>query len=80
MGNKIFSLDRLEGGLAVCVSDDDEVVVVSVATLGGLCVRDVFSARIEGDTLVDIVPRPDERDRRINDSRARLRALAKRKK
>ena len=76
MGNKIFSLDRLEGDLAISISDDDEIVAVPIAALGGLCVRDVFSARVEGDTLSDIVPRPDERDRRIEDSRARLHALA----
>ena len=76
MDKKIFSLDRLEGDLAVCISDDDDVVVVPVATLGTLAVRDVFSARVEGDTLCDVVPRPDERDRRIEESRARLHAIA----
>ena len=77
---KIFSFDRLEGDLAVCISDDDEVVAVPVGLLSGLTVRDVFSAVLVGDTLCDIIPEPEERDRRINDSRARLHALAKRTK
>ncbi len=77
---KIFSLDRLEGDLAVCISDDDEVVAVTLDSLGGLEVRDVFSARIDGDRLVDIIPMPGERDKRLSRNRARLHALAKRSK
>ena len=77
---KIFSFDRVEGELAVCVSDDDEQVVVPRNDLGGLEARDVFSARIDGDRLVDIVPMPEERDRRLSENRRRLHALAKRSK
>ncbi|MGM9643601.1 MAG: hypothetical protein ACI3X1_00775 [Eubacteriales bacterium] len=77
---KIFSLDRAEGELAVCVSDDDEQIVVPKNTLGGLEVHDVFSARIDGDRLVDIVPMPEERDSRLNANRSRLHALARRTK
>ena len=77
---KIFSLDRVEGELAVCISDDDEQIVVPKNTLGGLEVRDVFSARTDGDRLFDIVPMPEERDRRLSENRRRLHALAKRSK
>ena len=77
---KIFSFDRVEGELAVCVSDDDEQIVVPKNTLGGLEVRDVFSARTDGDRLFDIVPMPEERDRRLSENRRRLHALAKRSK
>lgn len=77
---KIFSLDRVEGELAVCVSDDDEQIVVPKNTLGGLEVHDVFSARVDADRLVDIVPMPEERDSRLNANRSRLHALARRTK
>lgn len=77
---KIFSLDRVEGELAVCVSDDDEQIVVPKNALGGLEVHDVFSARVDGDRLVDIMPMPKERDRRLNANRSRLHALARRTK
>lgn len=77
---KIFSFDRVEGELAVCVSDDDEQIVVPRSTLGDLEVRDVFSARIDGDRLVDIMPMPEERDSRLNANRSRLHALARRTK
>ena len=80
MDNKIFSVDRLEGELAVCISDDDVEITVPASILGGLEARDVFSARIEGDTLTDIVHLPEEKERRIESSRSRLRALAKRTK
>lgn len=80
MDNKIFSIDRIEGELAVCISDDDVEITVPTEVLGDLETRDVFSARIEGETLVDIVPLPRERDRRIESNRSRLHALAKRSK
>ncbi len=80
MDKKIFSLDRIEGELAVCISDEDEQVIVPLDMLGGLCERDVFSARIDGELLADILPLPEERDRRIEDTRRRLHALAKRRK
>ena len=80
MDNKIFSLDRIEGELAVCISDDDVEIIVPKEALGNLETRDVFSARIEEKTLVDIVPLPCERDRRIEGNRSRLHALAKRSK
>lgn len=77
---KIFSVDRFEGDIAVCVSDDDDIVYVPKKTLGGLKVNDVFSAIIDGEGLVDITPMPEERDRRLSEYRARLHALARRSK
>ena len=80
MDKKIFSLDRLEGSLAVCISDDDDVVVVDKGMLGDLCVRDVFRAYLVGDTLSEIEPDEVERDRRIEQSRSTLHALARKTK
>ena len=77
---KIFSLDRIEGELAVCISDDDEQVTVTYSSLGTLKVRDVFSAEVDGDKLINITPMPEERDRRLEANRSRLHALAKRTK
>lgn len=77
---KIFSLDRIEGEWAVCVSDNGDVINVPASLLEGLSARDVFSAIADGETLTDITPMPEERDRRIADARARLHALAKRRK
>ncbi len=77
---KIFSVDRVEGDIAVCISDDDDVVNLPADTLGGLKPNDIFSARIEGEGLVDITPMPEERDRRLAQYRARLHALARRSK
>lgn len=77
---KIFAVDRIEGEWAVCVSDNDDVIDVPVSSLGELTVRDIFSARIEGDALVDITPMPEERDRRLKKNRTRLHELARRSK
>ncbi len=77
---KIFSLDRVEGELAVCISDDDDTVIVKRDTLSEIEVRDVFSAESDGESLVNIVPMPEERDRRLDKNRSRLHALAKRSK
>ncbi len=77
---KIFSVDRIEGELAVCISDDDHQITVPTHTLEGLSARDVFSAVIDGESLSDIEPMPEERDRRIEKNRSRLHAIAKRSK
>ena len=77
---KIFSIDRFEGNIAVCISDDDDVVNVPVDSLGGLKPNDIFSAYIDGEGLRDIIPMPEERDRRLREYRERLHALARRSK
>ncbi len=77
---KIFSVDRIEGDIAVCISDDDIKADVDVSRLGGMAVRDVFEAEYEGGELSCIVPMPEERDARLERGRARLHALAKRGK
>ena len=76
---KIFSFDRLEGDIAVCISDDNIKVDVPISQLGGMKVHDVFSAKIDGDKLTDILPMPEERDRRLKENYERLHRLAKRK-
>ncbi len=77
---KIFSIDRLEGELAVCISDDDVQVTVPCSSLRGMSARDVFSARIEGEKLVEIEPMPEERELRLEKNRSRLHSLARRTK
>ena len=77
---KIFSVDRIEGDLAVCISDDDVQVDVPIALLSGMTVRDVFSACLEGESLIDVTPMPEERDRRLASNRERLRQLLNRNK
>ena len=75
---KIFAIDRFEGELAVCISDDDEIIIVPVDTLEGLLPRDIFAALVDGDKFKDITPMPEERDRRLSKNRERLQTLAKR--
>ena len=77
---KIFSLDRIEGDIAVCVSDDDTVINMPISLLEGLGVNDVFSAVIRENTLTEITPMNDERDRRIAENRARILAIKRRSK
>ena len=75
---KIFSIDRAEGDIFVCISDDDETVNVKKELLCGMQVRDVFTAVLAGGTLTEITPMPDERDRRLEANRARLKKLIER--
>lgn len=77
---KIFSVDRIEGELAVCISDDDEQVDVPTADLMGMGARDVFSAILKDGTLSEITPMPEERDRRLQSNRERLQRLFERSK
>ena len=76
---KIFSIDRVEGDLAVCISDDEQQVICPLSSLGGLTARDVFSAEVDGEILSDIVPMPEERDRRLQKNKERLLHLAQKK-
>ncbi len=75
---KIFSIDRIEGELAVCISDDDDKINVHVSELCGLGVRDVFAATLDGEKISDVVPMPEERDRRLERNKKRLHDLARR--
>ena len=77
---KIFAVDRIEGDLAVCISDDEEIIELPVEVLSGMRERDVFSAEIGAEgTLSDILPMPEERDRRLKAARERLERLKNRK-
>ncbi|MBQ7830367.1 MAG: DUF3006 domain-containing protein [Clostridia bacterium] len=77
---KIFSIDRAEGDIFVCISDDDETVNVKRELLCGMQVRDVFSAELSDGKLTEITPMPEERDRRLEANRARLQRLLERSK
>ena len=72
---KLFSLDRFEGDYAVCISDDDEKFDLPREAVGDLHEHDIFSAQIEGESLINIIPEPDERDRRLAENKARLSRL-----
>lgn len=76
---KIFSIDRIEGKFAVCLSDDGDTVLAPIDSLMGMRARDVFSAETDGDTLSDITPLPDERDKRLQEGRELLRKLLDKK-
>ena len=75
---KIFSIDRIEGDLAVCIADDEQQIICPLSALGELTARDVFSAKINGETLSDITPMPEERDRRLKANKERLQRLINR--
>ena len=72
---KLFSLDRFEGDYAVCISDDDEKFDLPRSLVGDLRQHDIFSAEIDGESLINIIPEPDERDRRLAENKARLSRL-----
>ena len=76
----IFSIDRIEENIAVCISDDGIQIDVPVERLSGMKARDVFSAEADGEELKNIIPMPEERDRRIKTNLERLHRLAKRNK
>ena len=76
---KIFSVDRFEGKIAVCISDDDIQLDILRIELGDLKVHDVFSAELHEGNLTDITPMPEERDRRLASNRERLHQLFNRK-
>ena len=75
----IYSIDRIEGNIAVVVCDDGRVLNISRELLGNLVETDVFSA-IESDGELDaIVSMPEERERRLKKARERLERLKNRK-
>lgn len=76
----VFSVDRIEKNIAVCISDDDIKVDVPLDMLLGMKVNDVFSAEYDGEHISNIVPMPEERDRRIKANQDRLKRLIERSK
>ena len=77
---KIFSVDRVEGDIAVCISDDDIKLDIELDRLGGMKARDVFSAEYDRESISDIIPMPKERDRRIRANSERLKRIIDRSK
>lgn len=77
---KIFSLDRIEGDIAVCISDDDIKIDIELCKLGNMRVHDVFSAELSGEDISEVIPMPEERDRRLQTNRERLKKLIERSK
>ena len=76
---KIFSIDRLEGDIAVCISDDGIKIDIPLAKIGDMEACDVFSAEFLAGELSDVVPMPEERDRRLKANYERLHRLANKK-
>ena len=76
----VFSVDRIEKNIAVCISDDDIKVDVNLEMLCGMNVNDVFSAEYDGEHISNIVPLPEERDRRLRANSERLKKLIERSK
>ena len=77
---KIFSLDRIEGDVAVCISDDGLQINVPLSGLMGMKTHDVFSADVNGETIENVIPMPEERNRRLVANRERLQRLFNRNK
>ena len=77
---KIFSIDRIEGDIAVCISDDDDKLDLDKKLLCGMTVNDIFLAEYDGESISDIQPMPEERDRRLKENRERLQRLFNRSK
>ena len=65
MMRKIYSVDRFEGDFAVVVCDDGTTLEIKREALGTLLERDVFSAIEECGELSDIIPMPEEREKRL---------------
>ena len=76
----VFSVDRIEGDIAVCISDEDHQVDLPLESLSGLGLHDVFSAEYKSVQLTDIVPMPEEKERRLKSNRDRLKKLLERSK
>ena len=69
---KIFSIDRFEGEYAIVVCDDGTTLEIKKEVISNLAQRDIFSAEVVNGELLDIVPMPQEREKRIADARRRL--------
>ena len=75
---EIFAIDRFEGDVAVCISDSGEKLEVNVIELMGMRPNDVFSACVDAGMLRDVIPMPEERDRRLAEYKAQMREMARR--
>lgn len=72
---KIYSVDRFEGEYAVVICDDESVLNIKRKELPDFCEGDVFGANIKNGILCDIVPMPEEREKREHEARERLQRL-----
>lgn len=69
---KIYSIDKIEMGIATVVCDDDSVINVPENILMGMSERDVFSAVEINGRLTEITPMPEETKRRMEYARSIL--------
>lgn len=69
---KIYVLDRIEDGVATVVCDDGEAINLSLDMISGLDIGDVFSAEYSGGALCDVIPMPEETQKRRNMARSIL--------
>ncbi len=69
---KIFSVDRFEGEYAVVICDDGGVLEINKSVVSGLAEGDIFSACEEDGELSEIIPLPEETEKRRAQARRRL--------
>ena len=69
---KIYSIDKIQEGIATVVCDDDRVLNVPENILLGMRERDVFSADEVNGRLTKITPMPEETQRRMEYARSIL--------
>ncbi len=76
---KIYSVDRIEGNIAVVICDDGKIIQTERENIGLLCEKDVFSATEKDGIFFELTPVPEERDRRLKAAKERLERLKNRK-
>lgn len=73
---QIFTVDRIEEGFCICIRDEDEQIFTLLPEKHiSLTPQEVFSACVDGETLRDILPLPEETMRRKAEATARLERL-----
>lgn len=69
---KIYSVDKIDEGIATVVCDDGGVFNIPAEILSGMTERDVFSAVEVNGNFAEITPMPEEKERRIKKARSLL--------
>ncbi|MBQ8720177.1 MAG: hypothetical protein IJY65_04005 [Clostridia bacterium] len=72
---KRFAVDRIEGALAVLISDSDNEILTLPYEEYGLSVNDILDITLEGGKVLGIVRLENEKDARLKKNSARLSAL-----
>lgn len=72
---KVFSVDRVEGDILVCIDDDRNVYEFKRSVIGDLHEKDVFSADYQNDGIHNVTLLPEEKEERIKRAEERLKRL-----